>query len=152
MHRTHFLLPTDFSSYADQALAYAIALGGKLQARLTLLHVLHAVPLWIEGDMGRALPDVYLRELEAEVHQSLVTRQQRVRDAGLQAEIVQVHGIPFQTIVDIARDRRVDLIVMGTHGRTGLKHVLLGSVAEKVVRLAHCPVLIARLEEKPPSP
>jgi universal stress protein A len=55
-----------------------------------------------------------------------------------------VHGVPFQGIVDAARDQHVDLIVMGTHGRTGLRHVLVGSGAEKVVRLAPCPVLVTR--------
>jgi nucleotide-binding universal stress UspA family protein len=55
-----------------------------------------------------------------------------------------VHGVPFQEILDTAKARQVDLIIMGTHGRTGLSHVLSGSVTEKVVRLAPCPVLIAR--------
>ena len=58
--------------------------------------------------------------------------------------MVVAHGIPFQEIIDTAKVRQVDLIVMGTHGRTGLLHVLLGSVAERVVRLAPCPVLVAR--------
>jgi nucleotide-binding universal stress UspA family protein len=55
-----------------------------------------------------------------------------------------VQGVPYQTIVDLAGNRAVDLIVIGTHGRTGLLHVLLGSVAERVVRLAPCPVLVTR--------
>jgi nucleotide-binding universal stress UspA family protein len=141
---SHVLVPTDFSPYADQALAYAIELAPLLQARLTLLHAVHAVPLWVEGDMGRALPDVYLRELEAHARQELEQRQQRVREAGIQGNSMLVHGIPFQSIVDAAREQKIDLIVMGTHGRTGLQHVLLGSVAEKVVRLAPCAVLIVR--------
>jgi universal stress protein A len=140
----HFLVPTDFSTYADEALDYAIALASKLQARLTLLHVIHSVPLWAEGDMGRALPDVYLSQLEAQVQQGLEQRQQRIQAAGVQGNMLLVHGMPFQQIVDLARDQQIDLIVMGTHGRTGLKHLLLGSVAEKVVRLAPCSVLIVR--------
>jgi nucleotide-binding universal stress UspA family protein len=59
-----------------------------------------------------------------------------------------LHGSPFACIVSAARDRGVDLIVMGSHGRTGLPHILLGSVAERVVRLAPCPVLVTR----PPAP
>ena len=55
-----------------------------------------------------------------------------------------MQGVPFQTILDTARDKGVDLIVMGTHGRTGLPHVLMGSVAEKVVRLEPCPVFVTR--------
>ena len=68
----------------------------------------------------------------------------RVTAAGLEGEIAVVHGVPFQEILDTAKKRQVALIIMGTHGRTGLTHILLGSVAEKVVRLAPCPVLIAR--------
>ena len=68
----------------------------------------------------------------------------RLRDAGLQGETVIVHGVPFQAIIDTATEKDVDLIIMGTHGRTGLTHVLMGSVAENVVRLAPCPVLVVR--------
>ena len=64
--------------------------------------------------------------------------------AGLIGECVVLYGVPFQEIVDTAKARQVDLIIMGTHGRTGLLHVLLGSVAEKVVRLAPCSVLVVR--------
>jgi nucleotide-binding universal stress UspA family protein len=94
--------------------------------------------------MGRALPDAYLSELEAVAQESLEKRRQWVLDAGLEGDVLLVHGVPFQTIIDIAHDRQIDLVIMGTHGRTGLKHVLLGSVAEKVVRLAPCPVLVTR--------
>ena len=72
------------------------------------------------------------------------TYRQRLQQAGLEGTVMVVHGIPFQSIVDTAHDQKVDLIAMGTHGRTGLAHVFLGSVAKKVVRLAHCPVLVTR--------
>jgi nucleotide-binding universal stress UspA family protein len=144
MTAQHFLVPIDFSDYADQALDYAMALGQNLQARLTLLHVIHAVPLWAEGDMGRTLPDVYLAEVEAAAQRGMEQRRQRVQDAGLEANVLVVHGVPFQTIIDVAQEAQIDLIIMGTHGRTGMKHMLLGSVAEKVVRLAPCPVLVTR--------
>ena len=94
--------------------------------------------------MGQALPDVYLSQLEAQVQQELEQRQQRLQAAGVPGTILRVHGMPFQRIIDLARDQQIDLIIMGTPGRTGLQHVLLGSVAEKVVRLAPCPVLIVR--------
>ena len=68
----------------------------------------------------------------------------RVQQAGLHGDSVIVEGIPLQEIIDMADSRDIDLIVMGTHGRTGLTHVLMGSVAEKVVRLAPCPVLVTR--------
>lgn len=139
----HLLVPIDFSPYADAALEYAITLGSKLQARLTLLHVIQSMALG-GTDMGVALPYTYLQDLEAELRESLAGYVKRVTDAGLHAESSLVHGVPFQEILDTARTQQVDLIVMGTHGRTGLRHVLMGSVAEKVVRLAPCPVLVTR--------
>jgi universal stress protein A len=144
MTAQHFLVPTDFSADADQALEYAIALASKLQARLTLLHVLLSLPPVPEGAPDRGLPEVYLRQRAAEAKQALATRQQRVQDAGLEGHSLLVYGMPFQGILDTAQEQKVDLIIMSTHGRTGLKHVLLGSVAEKVVRLAPCPVLVTR--------
>jgi universal stress protein A len=143
MASQHFLVPLDFSEYANYALEYAIHLAGKLEARLTLLHVIQPVPL--EGaDMGVTLPYTALQDLEAEIMQSMEACLARVTAAGLAGEIVVVHGVPFHEIVETAKAQKIDLIVMGTHGRTGLQHILLGSVAEKVVRLAPCPVLVAR--------
>jgi nucleotide-binding universal stress UspA family protein len=138
----HILVPVDFSGYAEQALEYASGLARKLPARLTLLHVLQMMPMGVAD--GTALPYSYIQELEAEVQQRMETYRQRIQEAGLQGAILVVSGAPFQSIVDTARDQHVDLIVMGTQGRTGLAHLFLGSVAEKVVRLAPCPVLVTR--------
>jgi nucleotide-binding universal stress UspA family protein len=140
----HFLVPLDYSPYSDQALAYAIGLATRLSARLTLLHVIHE-PMGV-GDMPSALPypALYLEEIEAEAQRGMQTRLQQVHDAGVQGDTMIMHGVPFQRIIDTAQDQQVDLIIMGTHGRTGLHHVLVGSVAEKVVRLAPCPVLVTR--------
>jgi nucleotide-binding universal stress UspA family protein len=102
--------------------------------------------------MGFILPDTYFRAIEAEAHQALEERLKRVRQAGLEGDCAVVHGIPFQEIITTATAHHVDLIIMGTHGRTGLTHVLLGSVAEKVVRLGPCPVLVTRQPEKTPEP
>ena len=143
MASQRFLVPIDFSEYANQALEYAISLAGKLEARLTLLHVIQSVPLG-GVDMSVTLPYTYLQDLEAEIMQSMESYLTRVTAAGLEGEIVVVHGVPFHEILETAKIQQADLIVMGTHGRTGLQHMLLGSVAEKVVRLAPCPVLVAR--------
>ena len=139
----HMLVPLDFSPYAEQTLAYAIALAQTLQARLTLLHVIHLTPLAM-GDMLASSLEAYLQAVETEAEQQMHAARERVHQAGLRCDTIVVQGVPFQTIVDTASDRDVDLIVMGTHGRTGLTHVLMGSVAEKVVRLAPCPVLVTR--------
>jgi nucleotide-binding universal stress UspA family protein len=139
----HILVPTDFSTAAEQALDYAIRLARTFNARLTLLHVIQPIPMG-GVDMGVALPETYLQEVEEAAQGSIKEALTRVIAAGLTAEQVVLYGVPFQEVVEIAKARQVDLIVMGTHGRTGLMHVLLGSVAEHVVRLAPCSVLVVR--------
>jgi len=143
MAAQRFLVPLDFSEYANQALDYAINLASKLGARLTLLHVIQPLPLG-GVDMGVTIPYTYIQDLEAEIMESMNDYLERVTAAGLEGEIAVVHGVPFHEIIEMAKTQQMDLIVMGTHGRTGFQHVLLGSVAEKVVRLAPCPVLVAR--------
>ena len=140
------LVPVDFSEYADHAVAYAMDLASTLGARVILLHVIQSPP-WGGVAMDVTLPHAYstfLQHLETEVAHNMQAYVQRVTAAGLVGDMVVVHGVPFQEIVETAKSQQVDLIVMGTHGRTGLHHVLLGSVAEKVVHLAPCPVLVVR--------
>jgi nucleotide-binding universal stress UspA family protein len=139
----HVLVPIDFSATADRALAYAIALAQQLQARLTLLHVLDMTPLAM-GDMDTGMPVSALDALETEAQHLLQASLDRVQHAGLQGDRLLVQGSPAQAIVDMAGEQGVDLILMGTHGRTGLAHVFLGSVAEHVVRQGPCPVLVVR--------
>jgi nucleotide-binding universal stress UspA family protein len=139
----HILVPTDFSPHAAYALAYAIDLATTLQAHLTVLHVFHLSPLMV-GEIPPAAFNDTLRDIEADAQNHIQKALDRVQQAGIQGDGVIVEGIPFQTIVDIAKDKHVDVIVMGTHGRAGLSHILMGSVAEKVVRLAPCSVLVTR--------
>ena len=143
MTAQRFLVPVDFSEYAHRALEYAISLAGKLEAHLTLLHVIQSLPMG-GVDMGVTLPYTYIHDLEAEITSALQADLEQITAAGLEGEFAVAHGVPFQEIIETARLQQADLIVMGTHGRTGLQHVLLGSVAEKVVRLAPCPVLVVR--------
>ncbi len=150
MATQHFLVPIDFSEYADHALEYAMTLAGKLDARITLLHVLQSVALG-GADMGVTLPYSYLETLEAEIRSTLESYRTRITAAGLEGTAVLVHGAPFHEIIEIAKAQQVDLIIMGTHGRTGFGHLFLGSVAEKVVRLAPCPVLVARQHPAVPA-
>jgi nucleotide-binding universal stress UspA family protein len=139
----HILVPTDFSDYANCALDYAMALAKALPARLTFLHVIQLTPMTM-GDMYGYSLEAYLEAMESEAQKHMQALLNRVHQAGLQGETAIVQGVPFQTIVDMAESRDVDLIVMGTHGRTGLTHALMGSVAERVVRMAPCPVLVTR--------
>src|SRR5262249_15334185 len=95
-------------------------------------------------DMGVALPATYRQDVEEAVQGSMEAALARVTAAGLTGERVVLHSVPFQEIVDRAKACQVDLIIMDTNGRTGLMYVLLGSVAEKVGRLAPYSVLVVR--------
>ena len=139
----HVLVPMDFSATADRALVYAIALAQQLQARLTLLHVLDLTPVTM-GEMTAGVTATALDTLETEAQHLLQASVERVQRAGLQGESLLVPGTPTHAIVATAGEQGVDLILMGTHGRTGLAHVFLGSVAEHVIRHAPCPVLVMR--------
>ena len=138
------LIPTDFSRTSDVALDYARELAARFSAELYLLHVIEETPLgghgaesWLAN--GPGIRDSLLRDAQ----QRLAHRLTDLRAAGaVRSEVI--FGRPAETIVDYAADQHVDVIVMGTHGRTGVAHLLLGSVAEKVMRLSSCPVLTVR--------
>ena len=141
---TKVLVPTDFSEPSATALTYAFALARAFGASMHVLHVVEE-PL-AQGWNGFGLPA--LPELRAQV---LADAQRQLEEAvpllarDRQAtELVTCLGDPEREIVGFANARNVDLIVMGTHGRGGMAHLLLGSVAEKVVRAAPCPVLTVR--------
>jgi nucleotide-binding universal stress UspA family protein len=86
----------------------------------------------------------YFVDIETSAEQGMETYQKRMEEKGVAADTMIVHGTPFHEIIETAKTKQVDLIVMGTHGRTGLQHLLIGSVAERVVRLAPCPVMVTR--------
>ena len=146
----HILVPIDFGRASDHALTIAMQLGKVLKARLTLLHVVQ-IPLMTGPDTGIGVAQ-YLDDMQLQARQSLAQYAQRVQASGLDCETTIELASPFQHIVDYAATQQVDLIVMGTHGHTGLQHMLLGSVAERVVRLAPCPVLVTQglKEDKAP--
>jgi nucleotide-binding universal stress UspA family protein len=136
------LVATDFSEHADRALAYAAELAVGLEAELRLLHAVSIPALGIPA-MGVSYPameDSIVKEAKEALAALEVRYRGRVRIAGTHLEV----GDPRDVIDRVAEETRADLIVMGTHGRRGLRRVLLGSVAEAVVRSAPCPVLIVR--------
>ena len=146
VHINHILVPTDFSSTSDAALDYARALAARFGASLHLLHVIQdpflSGPLVAEAYVTETpgVRTTIMDDAKARLAHRLTARDRDTFAA--HAEVV--FGRDAETIVDYAADRGVDLIVMGTHGRTGMAHLLLGSVAERVVRTAHCPVLTVR--------
>ena len=135
---------TDFSDSSAYALGYAVAFAREFGARLHLLHVIEDVPLALYFDTLQTPPagDV-LGELKRQAEKEL-DRILRESCAGLDVERLICKGVPFREIVRTARELEVDVIVLGTHGRTGINHMLFGSVAERVVRMAPCPVLSVR--------
>jgi len=142
------LLPTDFSSYASCAIDYACTMAEKFDAEIHLLHVVQdLVSLTPEPGMAFPPPGNYLEELRASAEQALTKVLDPEWERGRSVVRVTRQGSPFLEIIEYAKEQQIDLIVMGTHGRSGLAHVLLGSVAERVVRKARCPVLTVRPRE-----
>jgi nucleotide-binding universal stress UspA family protein len=138
------LLPTDFSECAAQAQTTAVDLAGKLGSEIVLFQVLVETPLYGESVLN--MPKVR-RVYDAQrkwAEETLEARVGDLRQRGIKARWRVQVGVPFEEIVSIAEEERVDMIVMGTHGRSGLNRALLGSVAERVIRLAPCPVLTVR--------
>ncbi|HEX3997705.1 MAG TPA: universal stress protein [Pirellulales bacterium] len=144
------LVPTDFSEPSEVALHYGKAFSETFGARLHLVHVLDENALvypWAtpEGEtfaMGTARADIENAVRNRLEH--VLTDAERQKYS---AEIVTLVGSPFLEIVTYAKSQEIDLIVMGTHGRGPIAHMLMGSVAEKVVRKAPCPVLTVRHPE-----
>jgi nucleotide-binding universal stress UspA family protein len=136
------LVPVDFSQASDAALDLAISVAKTSGASLTLLHV-YGIPAYAFPE-GFALAPEVLTRIAAGAQEGVERLKALHRDAGVPITALSSAGVPAEDILARARDQGFDLIVMGTHGRTGLKHVLLGSVAERVVRLAPCPVLTVR--------
>ena len=144
------LVPVDFSEPSQQALDFAIELAQAFQARLFLLHVIET-PVMGGGPgemgMGTAYAEV-MNQMESEASRNLEDYIGHAHKAGLECTGEIMPGAPFQQIIDVADHKQVDLIVMGTRGHTGLQRFFLGSVAEKAVRMAPCPVLVTRSEER----
>ena len=160
------LVPVDFSPYARTALRYAANIAERFGASVLLLHVIakevetgmvcrhvgprgipllgpEAAPITVPAE-ALATVTVDLREQAQTALHHLVASQPVARPVKLRVEV----GHPVEQILDVVTRDDVDLIVMGTHGRTGLAHAVLGSVAERVVRLAPCPVLTVKKAEE----
>ena len=144
------LVPTDFSPHSNEATAWAADLAGRYGSAIVLVHVYQPVSMILpEGFVLKSAEEIadLLHSLDAALAEA---KGQLARIApGVAIDSVLLQGTPFAEIVRHARENGFDLIVLGTHGRTGLSHVVLGSVAEKVVRKAHCPVLTVRGPEQP---
>jgi universal stress protein A len=143
---SRILVPTDFSPPSDAALEYARILAAKFGSSLQILHVIDdptTASEFVPDGFAPSTEDIRTGLL-AQAHTRLERLMNRVDCSRYHAHAQAVLGLPAQSIVDYARATGTGLIVMGTHGRTGLAHLLMGSVAEQVVRTAPCPVLTVR--------
>ena len=142
------LCPVDHSECSYLALKYAISLALKDEAKLYLMHVIDS--RLYDTEIYKLSP-YKLNEIdESRIRTDLMKSLPEGTMDVLEVETIVVKGVPLNEIINAATEINVDLIVIGTHGRTGLSHVMLGSVAEKVVRKATCPVLTVRMP--PPVP
>jgi nucleotide-binding universal stress UspA family protein len=142
---TRILVPIDFSRDADAAFAYALDLAKAMGASVSLVHIVEdpvAAGVWSS--------EIYTAEIAGLQINLVKDAEQRLReyaaakDPAITTEVRTGHAA--REVLDYAKAQGIDLIVMGTHGRTGLAHVVMGSVAERVVRLAPCPVLTLRAD------
>lgn len=143
----NILVPTDFSEDSEQALQTAVEIAGKYKSRVFLLHV-------IGGTLQQAVADYHIdqRTLERVLNESILFSDEKLqetlnkypktREVKVITEVRK--GFPLDEILREAAERGVDLIVIASHGKTGLKKYFLGSVAEKVLKEAKCPVLLVR--------
>jgi len=142
------LFPTDFSNGARAALDYALSLSRDYNARLILLYVIQDISIaewYIPSSLSVTdLVEEMQKSASKEMERWAAEAEARVK--GVEKMIVR--GVPFVEIIRTAKDRNADMIVIGTHGRTGIDHMLFGSTAEKVVRKAPCPVLTVRMSGK----
>lgn len=145
------LHPTDFSDSSNHAARHAIALADVFGAELHLVHII--------SSLGASLPDIaagiakhvddygeLVNQLKSDAMQKMDELTKTDGFPDIAVTCLAEEGNPFLQIIRYAREHEIDLIVIGTHGRTGLSHVLMGSVAERVVRKAPCPVLSVRPE------
>ena len=141
------LVPTDFSEYSKKSLRYAVSFAKQFNASITLLYVVE--PAVFPSDFGFAqinFPDMEKDMLE-KAEQEL---KQIINEVNSELKITSAvrSGIPFVEVTSFAGEEKMDLIIVATHGRTGVEHILFGSTAEKIIRKAPCPVLVVRAEER----
>lgn len=139
----NILLPTDFSNTSMTAADYAVELANQYNAKLHVLNVLEKTPpiLAIRSlDVSR---EKIIESIDADAKEHLaecVKKIKKIKDVEIAAAVQK--GIDYEEIIKYSKDKKIDVIVIATHGRTGILHTLLGSVAEKVIRYSKIPVLV----------
>lgn len=135
------LCPVDYSECSSEAMKYAAHIAGREKAKLYLMYVVDIRSFGHESPLGFEVPkpnEETIERIRKELQEDLVHERDGKK---VEVEAIVVVGKPVEEILKAAKEKEVDMIVMGTHGRTGLPHVIIGSVAENVVIRAPCPVL-----------
>lgn len=144
----NILVPTDFSSLSQSALEYASDLADNMSATIHILHVIDKSIPFLPGKQNLSEADLTdVLETDAQKHLSAFKKEVE-SESDVNVLCVIKHGIDFEEIVNYSKEIRAELIVIATHGRTGIMHSLLGSVAEKVIQHAKCPVLVIPAREE----
>lgn len=141
------LVPVDFSEHSAKALNVAIDLAKAFGGKLELLHCYQVQPAGV-SPYGIVLPESFDREIREAAARQLAEWREKVTAQGVEAEANLSAMFPSLAISETASEIGADLIVMGTRGLSGIKHVLLGSVAERTLRAAHCPVLTVKSDDE----
>jgi nucleotide-binding universal stress UspA family protein len=134
------LCPIDFSQHAELVVEWAIHLAQEHDSEVLLLHAYH-LPVEFQQLEGAYLPADFWDSVKQEAERSLAIYAERARTASVSVREIVREGYPASVIQEEAREENADMIVMGSRGLSGLKHLLLGSIAERVVQKAPCPVL-----------
>ncbi|MBI5476202.1 MAG: universal stress protein [Ignavibacteriales bacterium] len=138
------LVPIDFSDYSKNALKYAVQFAKQFDAKIYLIYVVEPMIYPADFSMGQvAIPSTDI-DLHSRAEEELRKLSKDFINGSLQVEILIKTGKPFVEIIETASANDIDLIIIATHGHTGVEHLLFGSTAEKVVRKAPCPVLTLR--------
>lgn len=142
------LVPTDFSEFSKHSIMYGCELAKRFSSELHVLNVVEDIyPIVPEPGTPAPITGEYLVGLKESSERAIVNIPQADWVEGVSVKRTVLSGTPFLEIIRYAKANEIDLIVIGTHGRSGLVHALMGSVAEKVVRKSPCPVLTVRPEE-----
>ncbi|MFY9269234.1 MAG: universal stress protein [Candidatus Manganitrophaceae bacterium] len=139
------LLGTDFSDYSKEALDYALFLAKSFEAELYLFHAFEQ-PVFMPGVNGRVGPEIitWIQGFKEEGWKKLEALAEKMKKEGVKAHPLLKEGVPYREMLNAAKEVKADLIVLGTHGRSGLDRFMMGSVAERVVRQAPCPVFLVK--------
>ena len=138
------LVPIDFSDYSKGALKYAVEIAKKFNAKMYLIYVIEPVVYPSDFSMGQvSIPAVDHDSFNRSKDELKKLAEMEI-DSNIEVEVIIKSGKPFVEINESASEKDIDLIIIATHGHTGVEHLLFGSTAEKVVRKAPCPVLTLR--------